>query len=180
MQSMRLLQIITAITFFFSVGGCAVMKPSAFEAGKPRLDPVKFFVGHTRSSGVMENHGGKPAIRITTETAGILKDGLINIEQDLYPEGGKINHRSWQLRQIDEHHVEATANDIDGIAHGLLYGNEFSWTFRHKLADRKFIKHVRMSQNMYLMPDGQTMIIRSVIRKFGIVVAQITEQFTKD
>ena len=43
--------------------------------------------------------------------------------------GGKKNHRSWQLRQIDEHHVDATANDIDGTAHGLLYGNEFAGPF---------------------------------------------------
>jgi hypothetical protein len=32
---------------------------------------------------------------------------------------------------------------------------------------------------MYLMPDGKTLIIRSVVRKFGFVVAQITEQFVK-
>ena len=84
------------------------------------------------------------------------------------------------MHPIDEHHVDATANDIDGTAHGLLYGNLFSWTFRLKLANRKFIKHARMSQTMYLMPDGQTMIIRSVIRKFSFVVAQITEQFKKN
>ena len=36
-----------------------------------------------------------------------------------------------------------------------------------------------MSQFMYVMPDGKTMIIRSVLRKFGIVIVQITEQFVK-
>ena len=180
MQSMRILQIMTPIVFFFFVSGCAGIKPATFENSTPKLDPVKFFVGHTHSSGVIENRGGKPTIRITTTTAGVLKDGIIYIEQDLYPEGGKINHRSWQLRQINKHHVDATANDIHGVAHGLLYGDAFSWTFRHTFSERKIIKHARMSQNMYLMPDGQTLIIRSVFRKFGIVVAQITEQFTKD
>lgn len=155
------------------------MKPVAFEKSDVKLDPVKFFVGHTNSSGVIENHGGKPTSRITTKTEGFLKDGYLNIEQDLYPEGGNKNHRSWKLKQIDEHHVDATANDIEGTAHGILYGNEFSWSFRLKVADRKFIKHVNMSQSMYLMPDGQTLIIRSIIRKFGIIVTQITEQFRK-
>ena len=160
--------------------GCASMKPAAFGNGEPKLDPVKFFGGRTRSTGVIENRGGKPATRITTETTGNLKDGVLYIEQDLFPEGKKKNHRVFMLHQIDEHHVDATADDIVGTAHGLLYGNEFSWSFRHTLENRKFIKHVRMSQTMYLMPDGRTMIIRSVIRKFGIVVAQITEQFQKD
>lgn len=156
------------------------MKPAAFENGKPSLNPVAFFGGHTSSTGVIETAGGKPSDRITTQTQGKLKDGVIYIEQDLYPEGKKKNHRVFVLHQIDEHHVDATADDISGTAHGLLYGNEFSWTFRRKMVGRKFIKHVRMTQNMYLMPDGQTMIVRSVIRKFGFVVAQITEQFKKD
>ena len=156
------------------------MKLADFERGNYKSDPVKFFIGKTTSDGVIENHAGKPTARIKTETEGTLKDGIINIEQDLYPEGGKKNHRSWQLRQIDEHHVNATANDIDGTAYGLLYGNNFSWTFRLKLPQRKFIRHLRMSQNMYLMPDGNSMIIRSVLRKFGITVVQITEEFQKN
>lgn len=155
------------------------MKPAAFEKSDVTLEPVSFFGGHTRSSGVVENRGGKPTARITTQTSGTLKDSLLNIEQDLFTEGGKKNHRSWKLQLVDQNHVDATANDIDGTAHGLLYGNAFSWTFRLKLANRKFIKHARMSQHMYLMPDGKTLIIRSVIRKFSLVVAQITEQFQK-
>ena len=175
--AMRIYQFIITTSILFFIAGCASMKPAAFENGEPKLDPVKFFGGRTRSTGVIETRGGKPSARITTKTTGKLKDGLLYIEQDLYPEGQKKNHRVFILHQIDEHHVDATADDIDGVAHGLLYGNEFSWTFRRKMANRKFIKHVRMSQTMLLMPDGKTMIIRSVIRKFGIVVAQITEEF---
>ena len=176
---MRLLQIFTAIIFIGSLASCASMKPAAFTSGTPKLDPVAFYGGRTRSTGVVETPGGRPSVRITTKTVGTIKDGLLSIEQDLYPEGQQANHRTFRLRQVDEHHVDATAEDIDGVAHGLLYGNTFSWTFRRKMANRKFIKHVRMSQYMYLMPDGKTMIIRSVIRKFGFVVAQITEQFEK-
>ena len=170
---------LTISVLFCILTGCASMKPTTFTTGTPKLEPVAFFGGRTHSTGVVENSGGKPTMRITTQTQGRVKDGILYVDQDLQPEGKKANHRSWQLVQVDDHHVNATANDISGTAHGLLYGNEFSWTFRHKLSGRKFIKHVRMSQNMYLMPDGQTMIIRSVIRKFGIKVAQITEQFRK-
>jgi hypothetical protein len=177
---MRITQFILITSILFYISGCASMKPADFEKGNSESDPIKFFIGKTISDGVIENHEGKPTARIKTETGGTLKDGLIHIEQNLYPEGGKKNHRSWQLRQIDEHHVDATANDIYGAAHGLLYGNNFSWTFRLKLPQRKFIKHLRMSQNMYLMPDGNTMIIRSVLRKFGFTVVQITETFQKN
>lgn len=176
---MRITKYFFALSALVLFASCASLKPAAFAKGEPKLEPISFFGDRTRSSGVLENHGGNPTAKITTETTGNLKDGVLSLEQDLYPEDGKKNHRSWQLRRIDEHHVDATANDIDGTAHGLLYGNAFTWTFRLKIADRKFIRHVRMQQNMYLMPDGKTLLIRSVIRKFGIVVMQITEQFVK-
>ena len=179
-DSMRILPIIFTSCILIFITGCASMKPSDFEKGNSTADPIQFFIGKTTSDGVVENRAGKPITRIKTETVGTIQDSIIQIEQDLYPEGGNKNHRSWQLRQIDKHHVDATANDIDGTAHGLLYGNHFSWTFRLKLTQRKFIKHLRMSQNMYLMPDGNSMIIRSVLRKFGIVVVQITEEFQKN
>jgi hypothetical protein len=176
---MRKYQLIITTGMLILLAGCASMKPAAFENGEPKLDPVKFFGGRTRSSGVIETPGGKPSRRITTETQGKLNNGVLSIEQNLYPEGGKKNHRIFILQQTDANHVNATADDIVGTAHGLLYGNQFSWTFRHTLINRKFIRHVRMSQYMYLMPDGQTLIIRSVVRKFGFKLAQITEQFVK-
>ena len=176
---MRIFLPVISILILFLASGCASMKPADFEKGTASGDPVQFFAGHTRSSGVVENRGGKPTVRITTETTGIWKDSVLVIEQDLYPEGSKKNHRSWKLRRVDEHHVEATANDIDGTAKGLLYGNTVSWAFRLKLQNRKFIRHARMSQMFYLQPGGQTMIIRSVIRKFSFIVAQITEEFQK-
>ncbi len=162
-----------------SIISCSSIKPTAFNNSIVKSDPVKFFVGRTQSYGVTEARNGKPASQITTQTEGIIKDGVVFIEQDLQTGNGKKNHRSWQLKQVDEHHLEATANDIEGTARGELNGNYFTWTFRLKV-NRGLIRHVKMSQQMYLMPDGQTMIIRSVIRKFGIIVLEITEQFKKN
>ncbi len=177
---MRLLLILSSFCVLTLAFGCKTLEPSHFESSRPLLTPENFFVGHTRSYGVVETPGGRPSAQITTETHGTLKDGVIYIEQDLMTEGKKKNHRSWKMHQVDAHHVEATANDIAGTAYGKLYGNHFSWTFTLKLSPHNPIKRVRMTQNMYLQPDGQTMIIRSVLRKFGITVAQITEEFKKE
>ncbi len=177
---MRLLFIIFSLGTLFANVGCKTLKPQHFESSRPLLRPENFFVGHTKSSGVVETHGGKPSAQITTETQGTLKDGIIYIEQDLMTEGKKKKHRSWKMRQVDAHHVEATANDIAGTAYGHLYGNYFTWKFTLKLAPHNPIKRVRMTQTMYLQPDGQTLIIRSVLRKFGIIVAQLTEEFKKE
>lgn len=176
---MRILFFPASMLLCYLISGCSSLKPTAFNDSSPKLDPVQFFAGTTHSAGVMEVRSGKPAKRITTETQGIFKEGILSIEQDLFPEGGKKNHRSWKLRQTDAHHAEATANDISGTARGELYGNYFTWTFSLKVAEHGLVKHVSMNQQMYLMPDGKTLIIRSIIRKFGIIVQEITEQFTK-
>lgn len=168
-----------SIIFVCLLTGCASLKPASFQSEQPVLDPVKFFGGKTHSAGVLENKNGKPSQRITTKTSGHFVNGILTIDQDLYPEGQKVNHRTFTLKQVDAHHVEATADDIEGTATGELYGNYFTWTFRRKV-NTGLVKHVKMTQYFYLMPGGNTMIVRSVIRKFGIIVKEISEEFIKE
>ena len=169
-----------AFLVLFVLASCSTLKPENFANNLPVLDPVNFFGGHTHSTGVLEAKNGKPSERITTKTTGVYANGILNIEQDLYPEKRKQNHRSFKLKLIDKHHVESTGSDIVGVAHGELYGNYFTWKFSLKIADKGLVRHVNMTQYMLLMPDGKTLIVRSVIRKFGIIVKEITEQFYKD
>jgi hypothetical protein len=172
--------LILAVVILFALSSCSTLKPESFVASQPILDPVKFFGGHTHSAGVLEGSNGKPSDRITTKTTGVFANGILTVEQDLFPGKRKQNHRSFTIKFIDEHHVEGTGSDISGTAYGKLYGNYFTWSFRLKISDKGLVQHVNMTQYMLLMPDGKTLIIRSVIRKFGIIVKQITEQFTKD
>ena len=67
-----------------------------------------------------------------------------------------------------------------GTIEGESQGNAFHWRFTLALSPGNPLGNVSMSQWMYLQPDGRTMINHSTIRKFGIVVAQVTEQFRRD
>jgi len=67
-----------------------------------------------------------------------------------------------------------------GAARGEAYGNVFHWSFRLALSPGNPLGNVRMTQWMYLQPDGRTMVNHTTIRKLGIVVAQVTEQFRSD
>ncbi|MDQ6913260.1 MAG: DUF3833 domain-containing protein [Verrucomicrobiota bacterium] len=154
------------------------MKVSDFQRGQPEFQPTKFFAGQTSSFGVMENPGGAPKQTVTTETKGRWDGDTLRLAQDLTV-GGSEQHRSWRIRKLDAHHYEATANDVVGTARGEAYGNIFHWTFTLALSPGNPLGNVRMSQWMYLQPDGKTMVNHSTITKFGIVVAQVTEQFRK-
>jgi hypothetical protein len=159
--------------------GCATMKVSDFQGGKPEFQPTKFFTGQTSSFGVMENRGGMPRQTVRTETRGRWEGDTLRLEQDLTVGNSKPQHRSWRIRKLDAHRYEATANDVVGSVQGEAYGNVFHWSFTLALSPGNPLANVRMSQWMYLEPDGKTMVNHSTIRKFGIVVAQVTEQFRK-
>lgn len=173
----------TTLTLLLSLlvlTSCSSIKPESFSNTAPNLDPVQFFGGHTHSAGVLEARSGKPSERITTKTVGAYADGVLSMKQDLFQENKNPTHRNFRLKLTDPHHVEGTGSDIVGTAHGHLYGNYFTWSFQLKIADKGLVKKVNMTQHMYLMPDGKTLIIRSIIRKFGIIVKEITEQFHKE
>ncbi|MBA3544824.1 MAG: DUF3833 family protein [Chthoniobacterales bacterium] len=159
------------------LGGCASMQVAEFARQRPLLDPVSFFSGHTTSAGVMENRSGAPIQRVTTQTSGHWEGDTLRLEQDLEFGDGKKQHRSWRIRRLDPNHFEATANDMVGTARGEAYGNAFHWSFTLALSPGNPLSHVTMSQWMYLQPDGRTLINHTTIRKFGLVLAQVTEQF---
>jgi hypothetical protein len=158
---------------------CTIMRPADFADGKPTFEPTKFFAGRTRSQGVLETRDGTPMQQVFTQTRGTWDGGELRIEQDLQFSGGKTSHRSWRLRKIDAHHYEATANDIVGTVRGEAYGNVFHWDFMLSPSPGNPFTRVRMSQWMYLQPDGKTMVNHTTFRKAGIVVAQVTEQFRR-
>ncbi len=173
----RYISALLTLSFFAS---CSSLKPEKFEGSEPHLDLMEFFNGRTYSSGVMEARNGKPSKQIFTKNLGVYSNGVLRMEQDVIPVNGEKSHRSFQLKRIDDHHLESTGSDITGKTIGTFYGNYFTWNYRLKLADKGLVKHVNITQHMYLMGDGKTLIIRSIFRKFGIIVTEITEQFYKD
>jgi hypothetical protein len=160
--------------------GCASRPVTSFAGGRPVFDPGEFFLGRTHSWGIIESRSGEPSQVIATQTEGHWKGDVFYFEQDLSFEKGKRSHRSWQIRRVDAHHYVATGTGIVGEARGSAYGNVFHLEFKMDIAPGNPLGRVHMSQWMYLQPDGRTMINRDTLTKGGVIVAHITEQFTKD
>lgn len=177
---MKLLRVILLLVVMIGGTSCNSMKPREFANAKPLFDPTQFFTGQTNSTGVMENRRGAPQQIVTTQTMGRWVGNSLHLEQNLAFSGGKKQHRSWQLRRLDAHHFEGRANDVSGPIRGEAYGNVFHWSFILMLSPGNPLMNVRMSQWMYLQPDGRTMLNHSTITKWGVVVSQVTEQFSKN
>ena len=153
---------------------------ASFSRERPLFEPEKFFAGRTHSSGVFETPDGQPRSQLWTTTEGRAAPDGLHFEQDLYFGGGRKAHRSWVIRRIDAHRYTATGTGIVGVARGTTSGNVLHLEFTLEAVPGNSLTRLRMSQWMYLQPDGQTMVNRATASKAGLVVTQITEQFRKD
>lgn len=162
---------------------CGTVRPTDFSSGTPNFDPIVYFTGKTESAGVRENRRGTPVEQVFTSTTGKMVDGTLEMKQDLRfvtPEKTTTSRRTWRMRKTGPHSYEASANDMVGSATGQSSGNSFHWNFPLQLKPGNPLTNIRMSQWMYLQPDGKTMMNHTTITKAGIVVGQVSEVFSKD
>jgi hypothetical protein len=104
--------------------GCVSNRPQDFAGSKTRFELIRFFTGHSRSWGVFENSSGQPQRYFTCNSYGQRDTaGDLTLTQHFLFSDGKAQQRVWQIHQVDSTHLEATANDIVGVARGVGFGN---------------------------------------------------------
>jgi hypothetical protein len=164
-----------------ALAGCSDPLPVAgFRATPPALDPVRFFTGHVRSWGVLEDRSGQPTAIVTTDCLGSAdgSDGLRMTQRLVVGDDAPVT-REWRLHRVAPGRFEATANDMVGSAAGEASGNAFHWQWTLALSPGNALMNVTMDQWWYLQPDG-SLLNRTTIRKLGIIAAEVTEHFVPD
>ena len=165
--------------FVLAACGCASRQPQQFAGATPRLDPIAYFTGPTRSWGVIENRAGDPKSGFRTAMMGLREGDGLTITQDFTFEDGRRQQRNWQFKRVDAHRYNATASDVIGGATGYAWGNTFRWEYTLQLKAGNPLSRVHMKHWMYLTDDGDLLINRVIISKLGVIVAETTEYFRR-
>ena len=153
-------------------------KPSPPVGMGPAFDPTSFFAGHTHSWGVIETRSGAPSEWVVTDSHGEQQGtGRLHMVQHLTFQDGTTQQRNWTLWRSGPGRFDATANDMVGTAKGDADGNTFHWQWVLARDPGNALMNVTMNQWMYRLGDG-TVMIRTTVSKLGIIVAEVTEQFT--
>jgi hypothetical protein len=159
--------------------GCSDPLPvGSFRSTAPAIDPIQFFTGHVASWGVLENRSGEPTRIVTTDCTGEAGDGTLRMTQRLTIGQDAPATRTWQMRRAGPGRYEATANDMVGVARGEAAGRAFHWTWTLAASPGNSLKNVAMDQWWYLLDDG-SMLNRTTIRKFGVILAEVSERFAR-
>ncbi len=171
------LSLLTACVAAALTAGCDRSPQPPGGAGAA-FDPIAFFTGHTHSWGVIESRSGAPTERIVTDSHGAADgSGRLLMVQTLSFQDGKTQQRDWTLWRSGADRFDATANDMVGTAKGESEGNIFHWQWVLARAPGNSVMNVTMNQWMYRLGDHSVMI-RTTVSKFGVIVAEVTEHFT--
>lgn len=158
---------------------CASLRPQSFEGATPRFEPIAWFEGPVHSWGVFESRRGEPVERFGTTSTGVREGEVLVLTQQFLHGDGRREQRVWRLRRVDAHRYVATADDVVGPATGVAYGNAFRWEYTLEATPGNPLTRVRVRHWMYLADDGELLLNRVVITKFGVVVRQATEYFRR-
>jgi len=159
-----------------ALSGCAAPNPRTFSGGRPRLDPMEYFSGTTRSWGVAEDRFGNVRKQFTQKIVGHRRGDAIRLDQTFTFSDGKIERRVWNIRKVGPHRYEGVANDGRGT--GESFGNAFRW--RYTVAVPAGGKTMVDFDQIMLLQPGRVLINRCTVRKFGIRVGGVSEFFRKD
>ena len=160
------------------LSGCNSMKLENFQANIPVLDLFSYFDGKTKAWGIFEDRFGNIRRQFEVEIDGIIKGDNLTLDEHFTYIDGETDQRIWRIRRTKNNHYEGIADDVIGVAKGVVSGNALNWKYdlNLKIGDTKYAVH--FDDWMFLQRDG-VMINRARVSKWGLEIGQVTLFFMK-
>ncbi len=141
-------------------------------ASSSKADPVVFFTGTTISSGMIkEMMSARKSTRAVSKGT-LQPDGSLVIKQTVEIGDDPIRNRTWRLRKTASGKVTGTISDATSPVTGTIKGNVMTLSY-------KLEGGLKVSQVLTIASDGKTCSNEMKIRKFGLVVARLSETITR-
>lgn len=163
---------------FTLLAGCAAPTPSDYASERPVLSLREYFNGRIDAHGMFQDRAGKVVKRFTVVMDCTWNGNDGTLDERFTFSDGSTQRRVWKLTALPDGRFTGTAGDVVGIAHGQQQGNAFHWNYTLKQPVGNTVYEVQMDDWMFLV-DGQVMLNRAEMSKFGITVGTVTLSFVK-
>ncbi len=177
------MKILTALALsLLLLTGCA-MKIEDYAKTTPEFIPEEYFTVKPRiAHGQVIDRFGKVRVMFTTKMRGEWdsKTQTLSLFEDFVFSDGKEMERIWKLKKIDAHRYVASANDLPGEYIVKRYGQALHFNYAFPMETGGRIINTRYDDWMWLQSDGETILNRSRITKFGITLAEVIASFGPD
>jgi len=136
------------------------------------FDPVAFFTGASHGDGRLKE-ALKRERRVTTDSVGHAeKDGLLILDQKMQIEGEPLRIRHWRLRQVGPNRYTGTLSDATGPVEAQVIGRSIRIRYPMKGG-------MKVDSRLAPLPGGRIFENKTVISKWGLKVASLTERIEK-
>ena len=159
------------------LGGCSTTVEE-YQNETPQLTMESYFNGPLEAWGMFQNRSGKVVRRFHVQMQGEWEGNQGVLDEWFTYDDGEKQRRTWKLSKLDEHRYSGTAGDVVGKATGAAYGNALYWTYTMALEVDGKVYHVEFDDWMYMI-DHNTVINRSVMKKLGLTLGEVTLVFRR-
>lgn len=160
------------------VAGCGTVPVETYRNEKPVLDLKTYFNGTVDAWGLFQDRSGKVVKRFTVRIDAKWQGDTGVLDEHFEYSDGSKSRRVWTITRIGDNRYRGTADDVVGEAIGEVSGNALRWRYVLRLDVDGRSWEVDFDDWMYQM-DDQVMLNRSVMRKFGIDLGEVTLAFRK-
>lgn len=159
----------------FVLSACSIsIDGEVYESQTPTFNIETFFDGQVKAWGIVQNRSGEVVQRFIVDIDGVVDQQTITLDETFYYSLGEgPEKRVWTLTQNDDGSYSGVADDIASVAVGRSYGNAFNFTYEMDLVVDDSTYRVNFDDWFWAL-DSQTMMNRSYIKKFGIVLAEVS------
>lgn len=148
-------------------------KLDVYKDTEPKADIKEYFSGNIKAWGLVQKRSGEVTTRFDVDMVGKWDGNKGTLTEDFRYYDGKTQQRIWTLTKNENGTYTGKAGDIIGEANGKSEGSAVNWSYTMDIPVDGKTYRVKLDDWMWLMNDG-ILINRSYIKKFGIVVAELT------
>ncbi len=169
---MRPVAILFVITL---ISGCATsIEGDRYKEIEPRFNLQEFFTGRVKAWGIVQDRSGELVQRFQVIIDGSVNDGELVLDETFtYGVGEGVEKRVWKIEEVESGVYQGRAGDILDKASGKAYGNAMYWTYEMDLPVGDTSYRVTFDDWIWAF-DENTIVNRSYIKKFGLVMAEVT------
>ncbi|MDX1736925.1 MAG: DUF3833 domain-containing protein [Alphaproteobacteria bacterium] len=154
------------------------MKIEDFSQNEPYLDLFEYFEGETEAWGIFEDRFGNVKRQFNVKISGVVEGDLLTLDERFVFDDGELDRRVWTIKRTGQGQYEGQADDVIGIAQGVVAGNALNWRYDLDLKVGDSSWRVHFNDWMFLQ-RGDVLINKAKVSKWGIEIGEVSIFFVR-
>jgi hypothetical protein len=160
-----------------TLAGCATVDVANYRSEHPPFDLAQYFNGTVDGWGMFQDRSGQVVRRFTVRIDAKWDGNRGTLDEDFEFSDGETQNRIWTLVKDGDRYT-GTAGDVVGTGQGLQQGNAFNMRYALRVPWAGRTIDVDMDDWMWRI-DGETVLNRTAMTKFGFRVGEVTLSLRK-